>query len=133
MAAFLPSLEMQVFDQIVYSDLDLAIELLPKVPDGESRLDAYSSVGSEHIDQGDSDKALNLGLQLPSEEQANYFESIAYSWASVDPSGLVESIEKLPSQELRASLTHQLSSGWMKENFTDAQLDVLKQYFSESE
>lgn len=132
-AAWLPPLEIQVFDRIVYTDLDLAIELLPKIPEGESRSGAYSSVGNQYLNQGKSDKAMNLGLQLPADEQENYFQGIAYTWSSVDPGGLVESIKSLPTPELRASLAQAVSSGWMKDNFTDAQLEVLKQYLNDSE
>lgn len=132
-AAFLPPLSVQIFGSIVYSDFDLAIELLPKLPEGDSRSESYASVGNKYIDLGSFDKAMNLGLQLPSDEQANYFQSIAYTWSSVDPAGLVESIKDLPTPELRSSLAQELSSGWMKQNFTDDQLDELKQYLSESE
>ena len=132
-AAWLPPLEVQVFGQIVVSDLDLAIELLPKIPAGESRSGAYSSVGNQYIIKGNSDKAINLGLQLPSEEQESYFQDIKYTWSNIDPAGLVESIKSLPTPELRTSLAQELSSGWLKENFTDAQLDELKQYLDESE
>ncbi|MCY3541838.1 MAG: hypothetical protein OXH31_08050 [Gammaproteobacteria bacterium] len=131
LAAWLPALEVQIFDQIVYSDLDLAIELLPKVPEGESRASAYSSVAREYINLGNSDKAINLGLQLSSDEQANYFQNIAYTWSSIDPAGLVESFKNIPTPELRSSLAQEFTSGWMKENFTDAQLDVLKQYLGD--
>ncbi|MYC24700.1 MAG: hypothetical protein F4X56_02120 [Gammaproteobacteria bacterium] len=131
LAAWLPALEVQIFDQIVYTDLDLALELLPKVPEGESRSSAYSSVASEYINRGNSDKAINLGLQLSSDEQASYFQNIAYTWSSIDPAGLVESFKNIPTPELRSSLAQEFTSGWMKENFTDAQLDVLKQYLSD--
>ncbi|MCY3541836.1 MAG: hypothetical protein OXH31_08040 [Gammaproteobacteria bacterium] len=131
--AFQPALEAALIDQIVNRDLDLAVELLPKVPEGKSRSEAYSSVGSEYIDQGDFDKAINLGLQLSSEEQAHYYQSIATRWARIDPGGLVESIKDLPTPELRSSTAQELSSRWMKENFTDAQLEELKQYISDSD
>ena len=133
LAAFLPPLSVQIFGTIVYRDFDLAIELLPKLPEGESRSEAYASVGNEYIDLGNSDKAINLGLQLPSDEQANYFQSIAYTWSSIDPAGLVESIKNLPTPELRSSLAQRVSNSWMEENFTDDQLEELKQYLSESE
>lgn len=132
-AAFLPPLSVQIFGSIVYRDFDLAIELLPKLPEGESRSEAYASVGNEYIDLGNSDKAINLGLQLPSDEQANYFQSIAYTWSSIDPAGLVESIKNLPTPELRSSLAQRVSNSWMEENFTDDQLEELKQYLNESE
>ena len=130
--AFLPALEAELIDQIVYSDLDLAVELLPKVPEGKSRSEAYSSVGSEYIDRGDFDKAMNLGLQLSTEEQAHYYQSIATRWARIDPGRLVESIKDLPTPELRSSIAQELSSRWMKENFTDVQLEELKQYTGDS-
>ena len=131
LAAWLPALEVQIFDQIIYTDLDLAIDLLPKVPEGESRSSAYSSVAREYINRGNSDKAINLGLQLSSDEQANFFQNIAYTWSSIDPAGLVESFKNIPTPELRSGLAQEFTSGWMKENFTDAQLDELKQYLSD--
>ena len=130
--AFMPSLESDIISQIVRRDLDLAIELLPKLPKTSSRVLAYASVGDEYIDLGDSKKAVSLGLQLPIEEQVNYFESIASTWARTDPGGLVESIKDLPTPELRSSIAQEVSSRRLKENFTDAQLEELKQHFSES-
>ena len=131
--AFLPALEAEVIDQIVYRDLDLAVELLAKLPEGDSRSEAYASVGSEYIDNGDSDKAVNLGLQLPTEEQASYFEGLIFTWTRIDPSGLVESIKELPTPELRSSLAQQLTSPWNKDDFTEAQLEELKQYIDDSD
>lgn len=126
-------LEAQIIGQIVMRDFDLAVELLPKVRDGISRAQAYSSVGNKYLDLGDFAKAVDLGLELPTDEQASYFQSISYSWANIDPSGLIESIKNLPSEELRSSVARDLSSQWMKENFTDGQLDTLKQYLSDSD
>ncbi len=131
--SFLPGIEAEIFDQIIYHDLDLAIELLPKVPEGTSRIAAYSSLGSEYIEQGDSKKAINLGLQLPTEEQASYFEGLIFTWTRIDPSGLVESIKELPTPELRSSLAQQLTTPWRKDDFTDAQLEELKQYIDDSD
>ena len=131
--AFLPALEAELIDQIVYRDLDLAVELLPKVPEGKSRSEAYASVGSEYIDQGEFDKAVNLGLQLTPAEQAQYYQSITSTWVRIDPGGLVESIKDLPTSELRSSIALELSSRRMKENFTDAQLEELKQYTGDTD
>ncbi|MXW07546.1 MAG: hypothetical protein F4X56_02130 [Gammaproteobacteria bacterium] len=131
--AFQPALEAALIDQIVYRDLDLAVELLPKVPEGKSRSEAYASVGSKYIDQGEFDKAVNLGLQLTPAEQAQYYQSITSTWARIDPGGLVESIKDLPTSEIRSSIAQELSSRWMKQNFTDAQLEELKQYMGDTD
>ena len=128
-----PGLEADVIRQIAYRDLDLAVELLPRVRDGITKVVSYESVGDRYIDTGHSSKALELGLKLPSEHQSRYFEDIAYSWARVDPSGLVESIEQLPSQELRSKIASSLSNRWYRENFTEEQIDTLKQYLSDAD
>ena len=126
-------LEGQLVGQIVMQDLDLAVELLPKIRKGFTRSQAYSAVGNKYIDLGDTSKALDLGLELPANEQTTYFQGIAYSWASIDPGGLVESLKSFPTAELRSSLARTMSSQWMKDSFTDTQLDALKQYLSDSD
>ena len=133
LASFLPSLEADIIGQIVYNDLDLAVELLPKVPEGSSRSMAYGAVGSEYLDLGDFDKAVNLGLQLSKDEQSTYFQLIASSWVRIDPGGLVESIKDLPTPELRSSIAQELTTPWRKDDFTDAQLEELKQYIDDSD
>ena len=97
------------------------------------RARAYTHIGDRYIEAGHSTKALNLGLKLPTEEQAKYFQSISYSWVRIDPEGIVESIEKIPTAEIRSSLALSMVSLWASENFTEEQLEVLKQYLSDSD
>ena len=130
---YMPALEAQILGQIVYQDFDLAVELLPKVREGSSRSQAYTSVGSNYINLGQSSKAVDLGLKLTANEQTQYFQSIAYTWASIDASGLVESFKNLPTAEIRSNLAQTLTSQWMKDNFTEAQLEVLQSYVSDSD
>ncbi|MYD46735.1 MAG: hypothetical protein F4W92_10310 [Gammaproteobacteria bacterium] len=132
MGRYQEGLEADVISRITYDDLDLAVELLPQVREGITKTRAYTSVGSRYIENGHSTKALELGLKLPLENQASYFQSIAYSWARIDPAGLVESIKRLPTEEIRTRIAATLSSQWARENFTDEQIDTLKQYLSES-
>ena len=128
-----PGLEAEVIRQIGRQDLDLALELLPRVRDGITKVAAYSSVADLYIDEGQASKALELGLKLPTEDQLNYFEGIAYSWARIDPAGLVESIEQFPSEEIRSRVASVLSNRWIRENFTEEQINTLKQYLSDSD
>lgn len=128
-----PALEARIMGQIVYNDLDLAVELLPRVREGTSRSQAYSSVGNKYIHLGETTKAVELGKELSPDEQASYFQTIAYSWVRVDPSGMVESFESIPTDELRSSLARSFLEPWMNENFTESQLDVLRQYLNEAD
>lgn len=130
---YMPALEARIIQQIVYHDLDLAVELLPRVRESTSRSQAYSSVGSKYIDLGDAAKAVELGKTLSPDEQESYFQNIANSWVRVDPSGMVESFESIPTDELRSSLARTFLGPWMNENFTESQLDVLRQYLNEAD
>lgn len=126
-------LEVEVISQIARQNIDLAVELLPKVREGKTRLSAYKSIGNRHIGQGDSKQAFDLGLLLPFADQLEYFQSLSRTWARVDPHGLVESIEGFPTAKIRTNVASGLlSSGWSRRNFTDAQLESLKQYVSDS-
>lgn len=128
-----PGLEAEVIRQIARQDLDLAVELLPRVRDGITKTAAYSSVGDRYIDEGQASKALELGLKLTNEDQLKYFEGIANLWARIDPAGLVESIEQFPSEKIRSSIASVLSNRWIRENFTEEQFDTLKQYLSDAD
>ena len=130
---YIPALEARIIPQIVYNDLDLAVELLPRVREGASRSKAYSSVGIKFIGLGVAAKAVELGKKLSPDEQASYFQDIAFDWVYVDPSGLVESFETFPTEELRSSLARTLLGPWMEENFTESQLGVLRQYLNEAD
>ena len=129
----LPGLEASVMDEIADHDLELALELLPGVREGITRSHAYSSIGKSYINAGDTSKAFNLGLELSDPNQAEYFQNISTRWARIDPAGLVESMEELPNAEIRSNIAKTVTSRWYRENFTEDQLNTLKQYLSDSE
>ena len=121
-------LELGVINQIARQNIDLAVELLPKVREGKTRLSAYKSIGDRHIDHGDSKKAFELGLLLPLSDQLEYFRSISSTWARVDPAGLLSTLKDFPTGEIRSSVASRMSSSWYRDNFTVDQLEVLQQY-----
>lgn len=126
-------LEADVIRRISYENIALAVELLPQVREGTTKTRAYTYVGDRHIDNGNSSEAMELGLKLPNEDQASYFQSIAYSWARVDPGGLVEALKQFPTEEIRSTIAASLSGQWYRDRFTEEQFDSLKQYLSDSD
>ncbi|MYD46390.1 MAG: hypothetical protein F4W92_08570 [Gammaproteobacteria bacterium] len=126
-------LEAQVIESIAYDDIDTAVSLLSRVREGLTKLKASTVVATTLIDNGDTNKALNLGLQLPESDQVPFFTSIATSWAVVNPTSLIESIEGLPSTEIRSALALAASSGSAKGNFNEKQLDTLRHYLTEAD
>ncbi|MXZ43607.1 MAG: hypothetical protein F4Z01_01305 [Gammaproteobacteria bacterium] len=126
-------LEAQVIESIALDDIDTAIELLPQVRSGPTKSNAYAGVAVELIDKGETKRALSLGLQLPDANQATFFKSIAASWATVDAADLIESIEQLPSTEIRSALALAASTGRAKSEFSKKQLETLRQYLTEAD
>ena len=131
MEMFEMGLEAEVIWRICVQDLELAVELLPRVREGKTRTSASTAIGLRYIELGDSKKALNLGLQLTEDSQAGYFESISWTWGNIDPAGLIESIEDFPTKEIRASVASSLTRGSSRQNFSYAQLEILKQYLDD--
>ena len=127
------SFKATIISRIAEQDLNLAVELLSEVSAGSSRSGVYASVGSKYIDEGESKKAIELGLSLSAEEQASYFQHISSSWAQLDPSGLVASIRNIPTADLRSSIALGLSRSWTSQYFTEPQLRVIMGYLSDSD
>lgn len=121
-----------------WDSVETAVELLAGAREGKTRAVASAKVAEFVIGNGDIDRALSLGLDLPNGEQAIYFPLITGSWVSVDPSSFVESIEQLPSAETRSKVVLKLfetrnvdnyTTSYI-ENFTESQVETLKQYLT---
>ena len=97
--------EASILSSIAYNDLDLAIELLPQVRDsGYSKVNAYSSIGSSLIQNGETQKAMNLANELSGEQQTQYYDQLVSSWILQDPKGLVKAIEEFPTNEMKSKI-----------------------------
>ena len=133
-------LEADIIRSIARSDgVETAVELLAQVREGKTRAVASAHVAETMIRNGDSARALRLGLDLPVSEQEEYFPSITRTWADVDAGSLVESIEKLPSAELRSKVALGLFEEHRVDNYTiapvdkltESQVEVLMQYLTD--
>lgn len=131
MEMFEMGLDAEVIWRICDQDLELAVELLPKVREGKTRTSASTAIGLRYIELGDSKKAFNLGLQLTEDSQAEYFESISRTWGNIDPAGLIESIEDFPTKEIRVNVASSLTRRSSRKKFSYAQLEILKQYLDD--
>ena len=96
--------EAWVVGEIARTDIDEALRLLPKVRDGQAKVQAYRFIGHELIDQGYTDKALKLLKQVPEYAKQNYLGSIIGNWTYRDPIGVVESLQKVESEKIAASV-----------------------------
>lgn len=95
-------LEVTVIEHLVETNIDKAYALLSDIrSEGLTIPHAYSEVGRAMVRNGDIDKALKLGERLSGRSRSNYNGSLMYQWALVNPETLLDSIEGLPTDELK--------------------------------
>lgn len=130
-------LEFNVISSLAYSDVDKAIELLPKVRKGMTKTQAYSVVSGALIEHGDVDKALDMVKQVPESERTDLYQIVASSWAAQDPEGLLNSMDRLPSKEIRSQAALVLVSLNQFHQFesilTDEQIEQAKKFLTDED
>ena len=133
--------EVRVIDLLAEVDLEEAINLLPRVRDhARTKESAYASVSRALIRQGESNRAIELGQELPELLQEHYFLNLFSRWARWDIVDLFESLIELPSTELKSEAAMQLLyySDFMDGTsvhhyFSDQQIQEIKEYIAEDE
>lgn len=95
-------LEGQVLSNIALIDIDKALALLAQVREGPTLSYAVSSVGRALLRIDDVDEAWGLAQKLPESQRQDYYQTIVDSWAASDGTELYESIDSLPSDEIKS-------------------------------
>ncbi len=125
-------LEAQVLSNIAYSDIEKALALLSQVREGPTLAYALNSVGGALVRSGDIDEAWVLANRLSNSQREAYYQSVVSTWASHDASELYESIDGLPSDELKSFAAMRLISfnKWSK-SLDEDQVNHAKSYLNE--
>ncbi|MCY3883865.1 MAG: hypothetical protein OXG24_03005 [Gammaproteobacteria bacterium] len=95
-------MELRVIASLSFTDMDQAIELLPRVREGLTRLKAYSQVGASLVHKGSTEEALDMVQQVPESQRIEYYTAVATQWATSDPEGLLNSMNRFPSNEVKS-------------------------------
>lgn len=125
-------LEAQVLSNIAYSDIEKALALLSQVREGPTLAYALNSVGGALVRSGDIDEAWMLAQRLSDSQREAYYQSVVSSWASHDATDLYESIDSLPSDEIKSFAAMRLISfnKWSK-SLDDDQVNHAKSFLNE--
>ena len=121
-------LEASAIRTLIHQDIDLAIELLPLARDNKTKSQAYDSVMSTLLySQNDFRQAFDLFIQLV--EDVGIPEKGLFTLAWNRPEELFQSLNELPTEELKKQAAHDLlynheSSGL----FTVEQLKHLRKF-----
>lgn len=125
-------LEAQLLAALAFRDVDTAIELLPEARDGETTMAVTRSIGVSLVANGEPERALSLVQQLPDDARDSFYRSISYEWAKFDPAAVLVALKDFPSAEIRSNVASELSR-MHAQNFSDDELDTLKQYIIEED
>ena len=118
-------LGLKVIKYVAKTDAEMALQMLPQVS-VNSAADAYEEVGLAFLASGKTDRVMELGTHLSLVRQRSYYEALLRRWAVIDPSGLFESIKKLPSEESRSKAAlHLIRNKWQDE-LSERQLKQMK-------
>ncbi|MCY3883755.1 MAG: hypothetical protein OXG24_02445 [Gammaproteobacteria bacterium] len=127
-------MELQVIASLTYSNLDKAIELLPQVRKGPTTVQAVQRVSQYLIRNEEVDEALDLVQQVDEPDRLGVYSAVASSWAYSDPTGLLNSMNRLPSREVRSKAAMAiLSHNLHQKNLTDEQIEEAKKFLTEED
>lgn len=129
--------EAEVIRTVARRDIDGALELLPRSRDEETKLAGMHYIGAQLIRhygrmEDGADRALELAEELESEEsRTQYLESLLPVWGSVNPRGLYNRIDQLPSQEIKSSAAKALMES-DRENLSSEQVKTLESLLADA-
>ncbi len=137
--------EASVLATLSYTNVDKALELLPKVrAGGASKKTAYTGVGGGLAMQGRITEAIELGKELSEEDQLNYYTTVgAMSLSGTMLSGLTgnepemdvfATLDAIPHEEARSQVAVQaIIMDQLSSSFSDQEIESLKEYISEED
>lgn len=127
-------LEAEVISHLARIDLEMALEMLPRVREGITKLNTYGGVGSMMVLQGRPWEAMDLSEQLAESDHETFFLLTMGAWAQRDPEGLFGTIDRLPSTVAQSKAAAMLTlMNRFEQTLTDDQIDQARKFLSESD
>lgn len=114
-------------------DIERAKKLLPRVNEN-TKLLAYSEVGEAMVRESLTDQALEMGKEFAAVRQRIYYQRVLSQWGRTQPKNLYESLDNLPTSELKSLAATQLIL-WNKYEpvFTADQIEHARTFVSSDE
>lgn len=128
------SLEFSVISSLAYSNVDKAVEFLPMVRQGPAKLRSYKAVMRGLIHEGDVDEAFGLVQQVPESDRTDCYMTLASAWANSDPEGVLNSMSRLPSKEVKSRAASVLvSNNRYHKRLTDEQIGKAREFLTDDD
>ena len=127
-------LEASVITAIAFSDVETAVELVPQVRKGPTAVGAFREVTAALIRNGDLEEAVELVNQIPDSKRPDFYLGLVQAWARHDPSGLLKSMNRLPSEEVKSKAARRLVEiNRLRGNLTDEQVEQARKFLTEED
>ena len=110
-------------------DIEQALELLPRAKDRDPF--TYADVGVALFRESRTEEALELGVNFSGRDHQFYYERFFSEWFEADPKDLYESLDGLPSKNIRSSAASKLIAGNRANPiFTDEQIERIENFLN---
>ncbi|MXW54337.1 MAG: hypothetical protein F4Z66_10265 [Gammaproteobacteria bacterium] len=128
-------MELRVITSLVQENIDRALEFLPQVREGQTRLGAYRNVARALVQDKDVDRALNLLPSVSVKEKSAVFETIAATWARSNAEELLNSMDRFDTRELKskAAMALVLSNRYWNPALSDKQIEEAKSFLTDED
>lgn len=114
---------------VMDGDIELALELLPRAKDKDPF--TYADVGVVLFRESRTEEALELGENFSGRDHQLYYERFFSEWFEADPKDLYESLDGLPSKNIRSSAASKLIvRNRANPIFTDEQIERIENFLN---
>lgn len=131
------ALEATVVEWLAFRDVDQAISLLPRVREGESKLEVYKRIAGQWEEEDRIFEAIQLGDQLPEHQREDYLKRLSLNVAGRVPfSHLEAGIRELPTKDLQSNAAQMalvFSGTAVSVDLTDEEKDQLKEFLTDDD
>ncbi|MXW54734.1 MAG: hypothetical protein F4X44_02390 [Gammaproteobacteria bacterium] len=108
--------------------------MLPQVSKSPTAVVAVRELTAELIHNGGVDEAVDMVPQLPEPKRSDFYTGLFPAWAGIDPSGLLNSMNRLPSKEVKSKAERRIvainRSSWI---LTDEQVEQARKFLTEED
>lgn len=134
-------MEAQVLSIMGYSNLDKAMEFLPKVREGKTKTQAISGVGNALAMNGRIEEAVELGKELSESEQITYYTNVGTSSLTMgmiaggSDTSVFDTLDMIPSDEAKSKIAvTAVMMNSMNTTLSEDEIESLKEeYISEED
>ena len=124
-------METNVIMTLAFSDLEKAVELFPQVREGATKTYAFHILSGSLVSEGEVDQALAMAEQVPDSDRQSCYLALATAWAATDPEGMLNSMDRLPSKEVKSRASMVLvHTNRFKRELTDEQVEEARKFLT---